>query len=139
MSGLHLRLISPYGVVYEGNVVSLTVPALKGPTYISSSSTSLQIKLDPAGVVKVDTGKENLYFAAFSGFVSAKNGEAIVSCPLLEKGSSIDSARASESKKRAEERLLQKQDGIDLARAQASLSRAIVRLEAKHLSSGGSI
>lgn len=139
MNELHLRLISPYGVIYEGNVLSLTVPALKGPTYIAATSTSLQLKLDPAGVIKVDTGKEKLYFAAFSGFASVKNGEAVVSCPLLEKGSSIDSARASESKKRAEERLRQKQEGIDLARAQASLSRAIVRLEAKHLSSGGSI
>lgn len=139
MNELHLRLISPYGVVFEGDVFSLTVPALKGPTYLSSTSTSLQIKLDPAGVLKVDTGKEKLYFASFSGLVCVKNGEALVSCPLLEKGSSIDSARANESKKRAEERLRLKQDGIDLARAQASLSRALVRLEAKHLSSGGSL
>ncbi len=139
MSGLHLRLVSPSGVLYEGNVLSLTLPAIKGPTSIAPTSTSLQIKLDPAGVIKVDTGKEKLYFAAFSGFASVKNGEAVVACPLLEKGSSIDSARASESKKRAEERLRLKQEGIDLARAQASLSRAIVRLETKHLSSGGSI
>lgn len=139
MSGLHLRLISPRGVLYEGDVLSVTLPALKGPTYLAKTSTSLQIKLDPAGVIKVDSGKEKLYFASFSGFASAKNGEAVVICPLLEKGSSIDSARAKESKKRAEDRLRAKQEGIDLARAQASLSRALARLEAKHLSSGGSV
>ena len=139
MSHLRVRLLSPYGVVYEGEALSLVVPALKGPTYLCADSTSLQIKLDPAGIVKLDTGKGKLYFASFSGFANVKNGEAVVSCPLLEKGSSIDAARAEESKRRAEERLQKKQEGIDLARASASLSRALVRLEVKHLTAGGSI
>ena len=139
MSSLHVRLLSPSGVVYEGEAVSLLVPGLKGPTALTSSSTSLQIKLDPAGVIKVDTGKERLYFAGFSGFASVREGEAVVSCPLLEKGSSIDAARANESKRRAEERLKAKQEGVDMTRASASLSRALIRLEVKHLSSGGSV
>ena len=138
MSSLHVRLLSPYGPVYEGEALSLVVPALKGPTYFCASSTSLQLKLDEAGIIKLDTGKEKLYFASFSGVACVKDGSATVSCPLLEKGSSIDAARASESKRRAEERLGKKQEGIDLARARASLSRALARLEAKHLSAGGS-
>ncbi len=139
MSLLRVRLLSPNGVVYEGEAVSLTVPSLKGPTYLCAESTSLQLKLDEAGIIRLDTGKGKLYFASFSGFASVKSGVSIVSCPLLEKGSSIDAARANESKRRAEERLEKKQEGVDLARASASLSRALVRLEVKHLSAGGSL
>ena len=137
MSLLRVRLLSPYGTVYEGEALSLLVPGEKGPTLLAPQSTSLQIKLDPAGIIVLQTANGKLHFASFSGFASVKGGEAVVACPLLEKGEDIDAARAFESKRRAEERLRLKQEGIDLARARASLGRALIRLEAKHLSAGG--
>lgn len=139
MNLLRVRLLSSTGVVYEGEAKSIIVPALKGPSSLCYSTTSMQLELDPSGVITVIEETKKLYFAGFSGFASVKDGVANVICLYLEKGSDIDAARANESKKRAEERLSKKQDGIDIARAQASLSRALTRLEAKRLNAGGSL
>ncbi len=134
---MKLRLLSPEGSPFQGEVLSCLLPAEKGPTEFSSGTTRMIVSLSPAGIIRVRTGKGNRYFTCFGGVANMVGDELVVSSPAIEEGSSIDASRALESKKRAQKRLEEKGENIDQARAKASLLRALTRLSAKSLSGGG--
>ncbi len=134
---MKLRLLSPKGSPFQGEVLSCLLPAEKGPTEFSSGTTRMIVSLSPAGIIQVKTEKGNRYFTCFGGVANMAGDELVVSSPLMEEGSSIDATRALESKKRAEQRLQEKNENIDQTRAKASLLRALTRLSAKSLSGGG--
>lgn len=134
---MKIRLVSGKGVLYDGEAISCLLPGEKGPTYFGPSTTRMIVLLDSAGVLQLDKGNSKQYFAVFGGVASMEKGILTVASPLIEEGSSIDAARAKESKERAEKRLQGKLEEIDVARAKASLSRALTRLSVKNLSSGG--
>lgn len=134
---MRVRLLSGKGVLYDGDALSCLIPAEKGPTYFGESTTRMIVLLNSAGVLQVNKANAKTFFAVFGGVASMEGGILTIASPLIEEGSSIDAARAKESKERAEKRLMEKDEEIDLARAKASLNRALTRLSAKHLASGG--
>lgn len=133
---MKLRLLTPKGVLYEGEADSCLVPGEKGPTYFSGLTTRMLVGLSSSGVLNYASPKGVVYCSCFGGFASKDGDTLTVASPLMELGSSIDAARANESKLRAEKRLAEKQEGLDEARARASLARALTRLEVKSLSGG---
>ncbi len=134
---MKVRLMSGKGILYDGDALSCLLPAEKGPTYFGPSTTRMIVLLNSAGVLQVNRENGKAYYAIFGGVASMEKGVLTIASPLIEEGSSIDAARANESKARAEKRLQEKSDEIDVARAKASLSRALTRLSVKNLSSGG--
>ena len=133
---MRLRLLSPKGILFEGEVSSCVVPGEKGPTYFSTDTTRMLVGLLPSGVLNYASAKGGACFACFGGFARKDRDTLTVASPLMEEGSSIDAARAEESKRRAEKRLAEKKEGLDEARARASLARALTRLEVKSRSGG---
>ncbi len=134
---MKVRLMSGKGILYNGDALSCLLPAEKGPTYFGPSTTRMIVALNSDGVLQVNRENGKAYYAIFGGVASMEKGVLTIASPLIEEGSSIDAARANESKARAEKRLQEKSDEIDVARAKASLSRALTRLSVKNLSSGG--
>ncbi len=134
---MRIRLLSGKGVLYDGDALSCLIPAEKGPTYFGPSTTRMVVLLNSTGVLQLNKADSKAYFAVFGGVASMENGVLTIASPLIEEGSSIDAARAKESKERAEKRLMEKAEEIDLTRAKASLNRALTRLSVKNLSSGG--
>ena len=133
---IRLVLLSPNGVLFDEDVLSFTVQSKKGPLQINGGYTPIFEMVEEASVLKIDTGKKKIYYAIFHSSLRVTPMKALLSCTHCEEGYDIDTARANESKIRAEKRLERKEEGVDVARAKASLARALIRLEVKSLSEG---
>ncbi|SVE10751.1 uncharacterized protein METZ01_LOCUS463605 [marine metagenome] len=76
-------------------------------------------------------GTNETSFAIGGGFLEVHSDKVTVLADVAENADEIDTERAEEARKRAEERLQNAdadQTSVDLARAQASLQRALLRL-----------
>ncbi len=138
MATLPLRIESPKGLLFDGEVLSVTVPTDKGPLMIEPGYTNLIATLSDCGILKVVKKDGVDYFAVFGGVIDVSKLEGTtVYPPDINRGYEIDLARALAAKERNQERLDRRQEGIDLERAKIKLAKALVRINVKHLSEGG--
>lgn len=138
MATFPLNVRSMKGTVYQGEVLSLTVPTEKGPLMIEPGYTNFMGAISSAGVMKiVEASGKPLYYAIFGGVVDVRRGVRVdVFSEELNFGYEIDLARAIASRDRNLDRLNSGDPGIDILRAKAKLAKALVRINAKELSEG---
>ena len=139
MATFPLRVISMNGPVFEGDVLSVTVPTEKGPLTIEHGYTNFMGAISPAGVFKyVDEKGRTEYYAIFGGLVDVRRNDRVtVYTEEINYGYEIDMARAIAARDRNLDRLEKRDPGIDLIRAKAKLAKALVRINVKQLSEGG--
>ena len=137
MSQIHLKVITPVGVLFDADVDSFSVMTEKGPLVISPKYTTLITACTPYGVAKIVQQGRPSYFAMFGGFLEVKPDGATILADDFEDGYSIDMARAIASRDRAQDRIEQPKNEIDFIRAQGALYRALTRIDAKTKSEGG--
>ena len=80
------------------------------------------------GEIKVSQGGKNEYYATGGGFAEIFNNSVKLLVESLEKSNEIDSDRANDSLKRAQQRKTEQNSEINDARVEASLVRALNRL-----------
>jgi F-type H+-transporting ATPase subunit epsilon len=130
MASLHLEIVTLEEKVYDEYVNMVVAPGSEGvlgilprhtPLLTSLSYGELQIKRD---------GQEDEFFAIGGGFMEVQPGHVIVLADSAEHVEEIDTARAEDARKRAEELLAKsKEEEIDFERAQAALRRSTLRLK----------
>lgn len=128
---LHLRLVSPTRLVYEGDVDMAIIRTTTGDIGILAGHENLTTILS-MGLLRLVDGDQEQVIAVLGGFCEvSKDGVTILS-DLAELTSDIDVLRADQARIRAEERLrnAQANSEIDIERAELALKRAFVRLEA---------
>ena len=134
---LHLKILTPQGIDFDAEVDAFVVPTEKGPLMIEPNYTNLIAALSPSGVLKVVTGKQNLYYAVFGGLLRVNR---LTGCEIyteeINDGYEIDMARAIAARDRNLDLLEKKEPGTDVSLARYKLSKALVRIEAKNLSEG---
>lgn len=126
---IHLKIITPEKIVFEGDADSVSAMGLSGsfgilPGHIPFMSA---LQVDTAKVT-VD-GKEITY-SVMGGAFQFKDNEAIILTEAAECGSDIDTARAKLAKERAEAQLSNAQTQRDIKIANAAIARAMARLKA---------
>ena len=126
---LHLKVITHEKVVFDGDVDALYSTGEKGefgilPRHIPFM-TALKI-----GVTRAVIGDNTINIAVMGGAFQVKNNDIIILTGAAELSDDIDTVRAKEAKKRAEERLASKSEEIDIKRAELALARAKARLKA---------
>ena len=127
MTPFHLKIVSPDGLLFDGQAEQLTVRTTSGDIGILAGHTNCVAPLG-MGRATVVTEEGRRYAACIGGMVSVVNGAVTLVATTFEWADEIDIARADASKTRAENVLSNKDaSDTDIKLAQARLHRALVR------------
>ncbi len=132
---LHLELVAPAGMVFDGDVEQVIIPASTGEMGILPKHAPLVAQL---AIGRMRVQKPNgqwLDFAVAEGFAKVQSNKIVVLADAAEEASMIDVERAGLSLERATKRLEMHRlgttpegDDVDPYREQMALKRAQNRL-----------
>ena len=127
MTPFHLKIVTPDGLIFDGQAEELVVRTTSGDLGILAGHINCVAPLGMGRATVIIDGKRK-FAACIGGMVSVVNGEVTLVPTTFEWAESIDAARAEASQARAEQ-ILHKKDasGTDIQLAQARLHRALVR------------
>ena len=130
MAELNIEIITPDKGVFKGEIISVTVPGVKGRFQVLKNHAPL-VSIFDIGMIEAVTKEENnyLYYATGGGTIEVLNNNILILADSLELADEIDVERAKNAKFRAETRLDKKEEGTDIERAQKALQRAVNRLK----------
>lgn len=125
---IHLQIVTPRKIVFEGEVEKFTAPGVMGPFQVLYNHAPIVAALT-SGLLHLTTldGKTE-YFAVSGGILELHDNKVSVLADAVEGKMEIDIDRARRSLERAQERL-KNRHSIDVARAESSMARATVRLK----------
>ncbi len=127
MATLRLEIITAERQVFADDVNAVIAPGIEGELGILPHHAPLMTMLKPGELLIRKDGAET-YMVVSGGFLEIRPDKVIVLADACERAEEIDTTRAEEAKRRAEERLKTHPPGLDTARAQAALLRSLVRL-----------
>ena len=122
-----LKVITPYGVFFEGEIDSLNVCTTQGYLTILPNHIPLVSPLQIASM-SFKTNKTTCVCAVSGGIMHVSLKETKIIANACEYQEDIDINRAIKAKERAEKRLANKKENINVARAEAALKRALNRI-----------
>ena len=127
MTPFSLKIVTPDGLIYDGQAEELVVRTTSGDLGILAGHINCVAPLGMGRATVIIDGKRR-YAACIGGMVSVVNGEVALVPTTFEWAESIDAARAEAAQQRAEA-VLHKKDASDteVKLAQARLHRALVR------------
>ena len=131
---LHVEIVTPYSLFFEGEADRLILPALDGEIGIMPGHSPTVIALNP-GELRIVNEDEVMYASVADGFAQIEINDAIVVVSSAEKPEEIDVERAKKALKRADERIHDKEvPEREKERSQRGILRARARLKvASHL------
>lgn len=128
MSAFPLKIVTPYGVAYDGMAEMLTVRSTSGDIGILAGHMNCVMPLGMGRATIVIDGQRR-YAACIGGMLSVMNGCVKLVPTTFEWAEDIDKARAENSRQRANSILQDKNASkLDIALAEARLKRALVRI-----------
>ena len=127
MRPFQLKIVTPDGVAFDGQVESLTLRTTSGDMGILAGHTNMVAPLGMGRCTLVIDGKRR-HAACFGGMVSVMDGKVTLVPTTFEWAEDIDATRAELSYERAQKILSSKtSEQTDIALAEARLKRALVR------------
>lgn len=133
---LRLELVAPAGLVFEGDVEMVVLPAVTGEVGILPRHAPLVAQLSIGRLRVLKTDGDWLTFAVAEGFAKVQFDKVIVLADAAEEASQIDIDRVRRSIERATQRLemhrtgtVPEGDDVDPYREQLALRRARNRLK----------
>ena len=127
MTPFSLKIVTPDGLIFDGEAEELIVRATTGDMGILAGHINCVASLGMGRATVVMGGKKR-YGACIGGMVSVVGGAVTLVATTFEWAENIDAERAEASQARAE-KILQKKDAsnTEVQLAQARLHRALVR------------
>ena len=127
MTPFQLKIVTPDGLIYDGQAEELVVRTTSGDLGILAGHVNCVAPLGMGRATVIIEGKRR-YAACIGGMVSVVNSAVTLVPTTFEWAESIDAARAEAAQQRAEA-VLHKKDSTDteIKLAQAKLHRALVR------------
>ncbi|GAB1348258.1 F0F1 ATP synthase subunit epsilon [Ignavibacteriales bacterium] len=132
MKEFYLEVLTPSKKVYEGEILSVSLPGTEGEFQILFNHAPIISTLE-IGKMKIrdSAGVESLY-AMSNGVAEVLKNKVLILVRSVENVADIDVARAEKAAERARKRIGDKSDpDVDFARAQAALERAMNRIKLK--------
>lgn len=123
-----LQIISPLGEVFHDNVEEVTLPTDKGEISILQNHIPLFSKITE-GTMNIKKSGKNTVIAIVGGFLEVRNSIVTILSDYAIKAENIETAKAMEAKKRAEEFLANKQSTADLIMAEKQLQKSLLELK----------
>jgi len=128
MATFKLEIVTAERMVFSDEVSALIAWGLEGQLAILPHHAPLMTMLQP-GDLMIRKDKEEDYLAISGGFLEVRPDKVIILADACERVDEIDTARAEEAKKRAQETLKAGPLTADAAAAEAALRRSIARLK----------
>jgi len=122
-----LTILSPLGQIYNDTVDEVTLPTDKGDISILPHHTPLFSKL-AEGIMTINKGGKKQVIALVGGFLEVGDKVTVLSDHAI-KAEDIQTAKALEAKKRAEEFIQNKQSTADLIMAEKQLQKSLLELK----------
>ena len=127
MTPFQLKIVTPDGLIYDGQAEELVVRTTSGDMGIMARHINCVAPLGMGRATVIIEGQRR-YAACIGGMVSVVNGVVTLVPTTFEWAESIDAARAEAAQQRAEAALRKKDASeTELKLAQAKLHRALVR------------
>lgn len=132
MKELYLEILTPSKKMFEGNILSVTVPGTVGEFQVLFNHAPIISTLE-IGRIKIKTANEpEQIFAVSTGVIEVLHNKVLILVKSIENVTEIDVTRAEKAADRARQRLHEKNSqDIDASRAEAALSRALNRIKLK--------
>ena len=127
MIAYNVEIVTPIRELKLQDVSYLRCPGLDGSFGIMNNHREGVFALS-VGEIKVSQDGKSEYYAIGGGFAEIYNDSVKLLVESLEKSNEIDSDRANNSLKRAQQRKTEQNSEINDARVEASLTRALNRL-----------
>lgn len=126
MTPFHLKIVTPDGLIYEGEAEQLSVRTVNGDVSILARHINYVTPLGMGRATVLANGQKR-YAACIGGMLSVVNGEVTLVPTTFEWADQIDVNRADLAQKKAEDRLKASSSDTEVRLAQAKLHRALVR------------
>ena len=127
MTPFHLKIVTPDGLIFDGQAEELIVRTVGGDVAILARHINYVAPLGMGQAIVVHDGQRRTA-ACIGGMLSVVDGEVNLVPTTFEWSDQIDLARAEAAQKKAEQRLAdQNASSTDIRLAQAKLHRALVR------------
>ena len=128
MSTFPLKIVTPDGLIYDGEATQLIVRTITGDMAVLARHINCVAALGMGRATLIDGTGARRYAACIGGILSVVNGEVTLVPTTFECAESIDAARAQLSQERAEKVLTDSSaSSTDVKLAEARLHRALVR------------
>jgi len=131
MTNLKLKIATPEKVIYENEILQVSIPTMDGEITVLPNHIPL-VSVLKAGELKIKDNSGELVMAVAGGFLEVRgNNELVILADNAERAELIDLDRAEEAKKRAEEEMNKAKAGedVDFARLQAVIDREMNRIK----------
>jgi len=132
MREFHLQIVTPDGLVFDGDAEAILVRTDDGDIEIMRGHADYFATLG-IGRAKLTVGGKSRDASSAGGFVSVKSGEVKLVCTTFEFADQIDIERARAAKARAEDAIKAVRDDKELTILKAKLARAINRISVAEL------
>ena len=126
MTPFRLKIVTPDGLIYEGEAEQLSVRTVNGDVSILARHINYVTPLGMGRATVLANGQKR-YAACIGGMLSVVNGEVTLVPTTFEWADQIDVNRADLAQKKAEDRLKASNTDTEVRLAQAKLHRALVR------------
>ena len=127
MTSFPLKIVTPYGPVFDGQAEELIVRTTTGDMGILAGHINMVASLGMGRATVVIDGKKR-YASCIGGLVSVVSGEVTLVPTTFEWAEDIDLKRAEASAERAKKIIADKaSSGAEIRMAEAKLKRALVR------------
>lgn len=128
MAGVKLDIVTAERAIYSEEVDAVIAPGVEGQLGILPHHAPLMTILE-VGELRVRKGGEEFSLAIAGGFLEVRPDRIIVLADAAERAEEIDSARAEEAKRRAQEQISHRAPEVDMVQAEAALRRSLTRLK----------
>ena len=125
---LFLEIVSPQGIIFEGNINQVTLPTINGAITVLPHHAALFTKLAEGEVEVTEGGKRTSYVIA-GGFFEINDNKASVLSDYAIRAESIEMAKSEEKKRQAEQRLREKLTNEEFTIADKDLKISILELK----------
>lgn len=125
---LFLEIVSPQGIVFEGNIEQVSLPTVNGVITVLPHHAALFTKLMEGEIELVQQGKGTSYIIA-GGFFEINNNKGSVLSDYAIRAESIVEAKSEEKKRQAEQRLREKLTNEEFTIADKDLKMSILELK----------
>lgn len=132
MSTFHLKISTPDGLQFEGEVERLRVRMIDGDVSLLAHHMDYVSAVGAGEAAIVTADGQTRSAACIGGMLAMINNEANLIATTFEWAENIDLERAKRAKEAAEARIAAANDDKELMLAQAKLKRALVRIGVKH-------
>ena len=132
MSTFHLKISTPDGLLFDGEVERLRVRAIDGDVSLLANHMDCVSAVGVGEAAVMTADGQTRTAACIGGMLSMINNEASLIATTFEWADQIDLERAKRAKEKAETKIAAITDNKhDLLLAKAKLQRALVRISVK--------